>query len=167
MRRWISLTLLVVVSLVLESTVFHGLTIGDIRPDLVLVLVIFFALFSGPAGGAFFGFLGGLAQDCLTGHFLGLNALTKLAVAYTIARLERKMHTDYPIIVVFTVFVLSVFNEILVYLLAAPFVAQPAFTGVLLKIILPAAVYNSVIAGLTFNRFRRSITKGLLQPTDY
>ena len=115
--RWVVLTFLMIISLVMESTLFNWLSIGGIQPDLVLILVIFFSLFSGSAGGAFFGFLGGLAQDALLGQFLGLNSLTKLIIAFTVAQVERKVYKEYAFIPVLLVFVLSLVNQILIYLI--------------------------------------------------
>ncbi len=167
MMRWVALALLLVVCLVLETTLFHWLSILGVQPDLVLILVVFFALFSGSSGGAFFGFLGGLAQDALTGQYLGLNALTKLVIGYSVAQVERKVYKDYPLIPVMVVFMVSLANQILVFILSAPFTAQPPFPEIFLKVILPAGGYNSLIAGLTYSRFRRSITRGWLKPTEY
>lgn len=165
--RWVALALLLVVSLVLETTLFHWLSVFGVQPDLVLILVVFFALFSGSSGGAFFGFLGGLAQDALVGQYLGLNALTKLVIGYSVAQIERKVYKDYPLLPVIIVFMVSVAGQIIVFLLLAPFSVEPPFSAVFFKMVLPAGGYNSLVAGLTYSRFRRSITRGWLKPTDY
>ncbi len=166
MLRWVALGLLLAVSLILESTLFRWLAFWQFQPDLVLIAVVFFALFSGSSGGAFFGFLGGLAQDALTGQFLGLNACSKMIVGLSVAQLERKVYKEYPFIPMLVVFIFSLLNQVLVYLLAAMFVTQPPLALVFFKIILPAAGYNSLISGFTYSRFFRSITKGWLQPSE-
>lgn len=167
MWRWVVLAFLLVVSLVLETTLFYWLSILGVQPDLVLILVVFFALFSGSSGGAFFGFLGGLAQDALAGQYLGLNAISKLIVGYIVAQLERKVYKDYPLIPVMVVFTVSLASQTLVFLLLLPFTSQPTYLEIFPYVILPAAGYNSLVAGLTFSRFRRSITRGWLKPSEY
>ncbi|MFZ3170570.1 MAG: rod shape-determining protein MreD [Carboxydocellales bacterium] len=165
--RWAVLALLLVISLVLETTLFHWLSVWGVQPDLVLVLVVFFALFSGSSGGAFFGFLGGLAQDALSGQYLGLNAFSKMITGYIVAQLERKIYKDYPLIPVLVVFVVSLASHTLIFLLLLPITTQPTFTELYIREILPAAAYNCLIAGLTYSKFRQSITRGWLKLSEY
>lgn len=75
-------TLAVVVALALQTTVAFSLM--GLRPavDLVLVVVIYVALGSGPAGGLLVGSVAGLAQDALSGGVVGVCGLAKCVVGF-------------------------------------------------------------------------------------
>jgi rod shape-determining protein MreD len=165
--RWVVLAFLLLVSLVLETTLFHWLSLWGVQPDLVLILVVFFALFSGSLGGAFFGFLGGLAQDALSGQYLGLNAFSKLVAGYIVAQLERKIYKEHTLIPIIVVFIVSLTSQILIFLLLLPITNQPPYTEVFTREILPAAAYNCLVAVLTYSKFRQSITRGWLKLSEY
>jgi rod shape-determining protein MreD len=70
----------VVTALLLQLTVIGRLPVPGAAPDLLLVLVIAFALAEGPMSGLVTGFVAGLLADCLSAHELG-----RLALAYGLA----------------------------------------------------------------------------------
>jgi len=70
----------VVTALLLQVTVVARLPLPGAAPDLVLVLVIAFALAEGPMSGVTTGFVAGLLADGLSDHEIG-----RLALAYAIA----------------------------------------------------------------------------------
>lgn len=70
----------VVTALILQLTVVGRLPVPGAAPDLVLVLVIAFALAEGPMSGMVTGFVAGLLADGLSTHELG-----RLALAYALA----------------------------------------------------------------------------------
>ena len=69
---------------VVQSTWIHHLQIGEVLPDLVLMVVVFAALLSGHLEATVLGFLAGICQDAYTPADLGLNALAKSLVGYTV-----------------------------------------------------------------------------------
>ena len=73
MRR-VFIALGFIASLILQTTILPFLSLGGVMPDLLLVLVIFTALFYGSLAGGVVGFVVGLTQDLLGGHYLGLGA---------------------------------------------------------------------------------------------
>lgn len=78
------------VAMLVQMVVAPGLSVAGWRADLVLVTVVAFALADGPATGARYGFIAGLATDLLSGgsHLLGLSALVYLLVGDGIGRLR-------------------------------------------------------------------------------
>jgi len=77
----IALTLVV---LLIHTTIIPFVAIGDVVPDLPLLLVITIALLRGQIPGTFAGFGIGLAMDFLSGGdgVLGLSALTKTVAGF-------------------------------------------------------------------------------------
>ncbi|MCW2600067.1 MAG: rod shape-determining protein MreD [Frankiales bacterium] len=70
----------VVTALLLQLTVVSRLPLPGAAPDLLLVLIIAFALAEGPMAGMVTGFIGGLLADGLSAHEIG-----RLALAYAVA----------------------------------------------------------------------------------
>ncbi|MCA1823683.1 MAG: rod shape-determining protein MreD [Mycobacteriales bacterium] len=102
-----SRVLLVVASLltalVLQTTVFAWLPLFGARPNVVLVLVVCFALSDGPGVGTIVGFAAGLSVDLLSDHTLGLRALVYCVTGWaagTVRAMIDRFSTTTPIIVV-------------------------------------------------------------------
>ena len=70
----------VVTALLLQLTVVGRLPLPGVAPDLVLVLVVAYALAEGPMSGLVTGWSAGLVADALAAHELG-----RLALAYAVA----------------------------------------------------------------------------------
>ena len=76
------LVLWVVLVLLLQWWVAPGLAVREIRPDFVLLFVLYLALYWNPTGAMLLGFVLGLGQDTLSWGPFGLNALLLTLVAY-------------------------------------------------------------------------------------
>ena len=70
-------------SIVLQVVFGPWLTVGGIKPDFVLILVLFVAILNGRVVGQLFGFGMGLLVDIIgMGSFLGLSALSKTVAGF-------------------------------------------------------------------------------------
>ncbi|HEX7486983.1 MAG TPA: rod shape-determining protein MreD [Vicinamibacterales bacterium] len=69
-------------ALVLQTTLARFLVRGSIGVDLVLVVVVYLSLRSGPTVGIVSGTVAGLAQDALTTGVVGIGGLGKTIVGY-------------------------------------------------------------------------------------
>jgi len=74
--------LAVAVALALQTTAARFLVRGSIAVDLVLVVVVYVALTSGPATGLLSGTFAGLAQDALSSSVIGIGGLAKTLVGF-------------------------------------------------------------------------------------
>lgn len=70
----------VLLALLLQTTVLAALPLPGAAPDLLVVLVVAFALAEGPLSGAVTGFVAGLSADLLADHPLGRLALVLTVV---------------------------------------------------------------------------------------
>jgi len=71
-----------VLALVLQTTMAQMLVRGTAALDLVLVVVVYVGLTSGPTTGLLAGSLAGLAQDALSSGVIGIGGLAKTVVGY-------------------------------------------------------------------------------------
>jgi len=81
---WLALAL--AAALLLQSALPAWRFPGDVSVDLVLVVVVFSALVSGPMTGLVAGTVGGLVQDALSSGILGIGGLAKTLVGYFAGR---------------------------------------------------------------------------------
>jgi rod shape-determining protein MreD len=69
-------------ALVLQTTLARFITGGAVAVDLILVVVVYVALVSGPVAGLLAGAAGGLAQDALSTGVIGIGGLAKTVVGF-------------------------------------------------------------------------------------
>ena len=68
--------------IVLQDTVFNVISVAEGKPDFVLIIIVFFALFYGNIHGGMLGLVFGLMEDLMTGRFIGMNAICKGLVGF-------------------------------------------------------------------------------------
>ena len=69
-------------ALALQTTLARFLVRGSVAVDLVLVVVVYVALTSGPATGLLSGTFAGLVQDALSSSVIGIGGLAKTLVGF-------------------------------------------------------------------------------------
>lgn len=161
--RALLLFLITAVALVLQATIFDFIRIFGVKPDLVLLLVIFYGFIHGSKEGAYFGFLSGLFIDFLSGQYIGLNALSKMAVGYFVGLGETKLYKENIFIATIVSMVGTVIGQTIYYLLLLVTGIHIPFINGLFHVIIPIAVYNGIFTILLYGRFYRSSTRGLLR----
>ena len=75
MKRKIIVALMILISFLLQSTVFKALAIGSISPNLLVVLTSSFGFMRGKKEGLWVGFFCGLLEDIFYGRLLGMHAV--------------------------------------------------------------------------------------------
>lgn len=87
MRSFILYILFVFFATALQGSLFFQ----DARPDLVLLIVIFYALRKGETAGLYFGALAGLFLDIAGGGLLGPNSLSKALTGFCVPLIRKKL----------------------------------------------------------------------------
>jgi rod shape-determining protein MreD len=96
MRRTVSITLIILTALLLQSTIFGEIRLLGARPELIYLVTILLAMMEGPSEGAVVGFAGGMAQDFLLNQPKGMTALTLTLLGYVIGTLRQYIVTPSP-----------------------------------------------------------------------
>jgi rod shape-determining protein MreD len=78
----VGVILAIAASLALQTTLARFLVRGTLGVDLVLVVVVYIALTSGPATGLLSGAFAGLIQDALSSSVIGIGGLAKTIVGF-------------------------------------------------------------------------------------
>jgi len=79
-------------SVAVQSTVIPVISIGGIRPDFVLVVVVSAALTGGRETGVLCGAFGGILQDLMSAGPFGSNTLAKMLLGLAVGLWERKVN---------------------------------------------------------------------------
>ena len=101
------------IGIVLQDTVFNAISIAEGKPDIVLILVVFYALFHGHIHGGLLGVAFGLMEDLMTGRFIGLNAICKGLTGFIVGLMSERLYKNNFSIPVITVFVATFLHSII------------------------------------------------------
>jgi len=140
---------------IFQATSLNCLSILGIKPDLLLILVIFLGLHKGPLPGAGYGFLAGILLDIFSPAPLGTNALSKTVLGFLAGAVASLLYFEAPFIQGLLLFLGMFLEGLILFILLSSFHLAPSFYYSFLYIILPASFYTSLIAPLFFYTFKR------------
>lgn len=135
-----------------------------VKPDLLLILVIFYGLIKGKNQGAIMGFVFGLVEDLLLGLFIGSNALSKSIIGFVIGSLEGKIYKDNLFTSAFAIISGTLLNGLFLLLIFNLTGAGMQIGSYMVSTVLPMMLYNLIIGIIVYFRFYRSVTSGILSP---
>ncbi len=126
------------------------LKIGNVRPDFILVFLVFFSARFGRVPGILLGFGVGLLQD-LTGSLsvLGTNALVKSVVGYTLGTLNGNLAVWTPRVINLYIYG-SLLGHALIYQLMMVQGLQIPLSIVVNNILLEAFISSIMITGMRY-----------------
>lgn len=147
--RYVILLLLMLLAL-LQVTCIPPIPVLGIRPDLVLVLVLAWAVVGGPLEGAIAAFVGGLVLDILSNWPLGSHALLLTLVAVPCAYLATPLSRGNIAFPIVAAFIATAAYSVLGLLLVQS-LGRPVPWGTLLwRTVLPLAVVEATLMPLVF-----------------
>jgi rod shape-determining protein MreD len=134
----------------LEAQWPYVLRVQGVVPQLVLILVVFFAIVDGEDRAMFTGLLGGIFQEVATDDALGHRVFCLVVVGYVTGAMARRLITENPAVKASAVFVSSVVHGLLY--LAIDYVQRPGVSNTSGQIaaLLPQAFYTALLTPLLF-----------------
>ncbi len=162
MFRWLILLGLILVSAILQTSFMNCFAIGGIKPDLVVLWVIFWSFVRGNPEGSYLGFGAGLLVDLMNGVYIGFNSLSYLIVGFLIGQLKHKLYQDSLLIAMFISWLAVIVSQFIQYLLLCAYGQILPLASALLKVILPTATYSVVFVLFFYRKFTRSCRDGWL-----
>ncbi len=144
---------------ILLAHVLNGTNLFDIgtaiKPDFMILLVIFFALRKGGLSGLWVGFLGGLLTDAALGgeeglggkifYKIGIHSLSFSIIGYLLGKFGRVSYNENFVSISIFAFTLTLITRGLTYMLFTFF-----FHPNLNYSFVATSIYNAAIAPLTF-----------------
>jgi len=147
MRRALTIFVILLISIVLQSTILARLNLFGVTPDLVLVITVCYGLLYGPSQGLFLGLAGGLLLDLAGGGILGINILTKALLGYGAGYMGKTVFKDNIFIPLLISAVATLAGEIAAFIFLTAFGWHGRFFNYLFATILPLSLYNLLLAG--------------------
>lgn len=159
----------IVFLLILQIGLFSSLKLFGVKPDLLLIFVVLEGLYRGTVRGAQVGLLAGFMQGIISGRFLGMFALAKAISGYFAGLLTMKFFRESIYIPLLAVWTATIVHELVVWAILRIF--HPSgeaygFVASLFNIILPTAVYNTLLTPVLYYIRYKKVNENLLIKED-
>lgn len=145
MKRKVITFFIILISFLLQSTLFVKLKFGAASPNLMLVVTSSFGFMRGRKSGIAVGAISGLLVDIFWGQLLGFHTLLYTMIGYLNGSFERLFYDEdvkLPIILISaSEFLYGICIYVFVYMLQGDF----AFGTYLFSIIIPELVYTILV----------------------
>jgi rod shape-determining protein MreD len=128
-----------------HATVAPAIRVADVAPDIPLIVVVLLALRRGPEFGSLGGFAAGLLQDAAGGGLLGVQALTKAVLGFSIGSVGARLRVTQPLVQVPGLVLLSVLEGLLRFAVLNLFRFPARFSELMTYVVLPQALYNGFL----------------------
>ncbi len=151
MRYFLQTSLIwILVAFVGETLISPAISIKGISPDFSIIALVVLSLAAGPMPGTVGGFVLGLIQDLSNPALLGLHALCKCTLGFSLGALRSHLVHGMPVAEGIVV-ALAVLGHDLVFLLVQSRLVDEGFLSPLLTESFPVAIYSGV-AGMLIIR---------------
>ncbi len=162
MRSFI-LVILPFLALFFQTTLFRAISIHGIVPDLLLILVIFYAVFSGSTKGAVYGVACGLWEDLYLGRIIGVNAISKGITAYIMGQMEGPVFKDNILVAIIGVVGGTIINTAIILVISLVGIKGFGLDKNMFLALIYQGIYNTVIAIPIYVWYFRSSGAGVLK----
>ncbi len=146
-----------------HSIVVPRLAIAHVRPDVMVILVVVWALLYGGPGALLIGFVAGLWMDVLSGGPMGGSSLALMGVALVTGVSHRRFFRSHPLVPIVSILVGTLVYSYLYLGILALVDHRLPFWETTQRLILPALLYNGAIMLLlspVLNRLPDSLEVG-------
>jgi rod shape-determining protein MreD len=139
MRR-LSLWILVLVLLVLQVTLFRRIEIWGVRPDAVIVVLVYVALAYGPVVGSTFGFFICLAEYSILSSEVASLPLAGTVIGYLVGRYGTKIMYESYLVQIVIIFVAVIVFDVINYI----WLGSSEFWAGFFRYTVPGALYTAL-----------------------
>jgi rod shape-determining protein MreD len=146
MKKTVIFIFLVILVLILQGVLIGRIQSRWGRPDLPLILLIFWAWHNNWKQGLIAGFIIGLLVDILFFPLLGLNAFSLALVGFLVAEMRERVYQDNVIFFILLIGAATVLNGIILSFWLLVFNISPSFLEKIVFIVFPTLLYNCIIS---------------------
>lgn len=130
-----------------QAALLGSISVGDVRPDLFLLLLFFLSPRVSPEVATLQGFVIGLCQDALSGGPLGLRAFTYTFLGFVAAWLSHDLYTEKPLAQFWLLLAGAAGASVVAFALLTFFVGLLPLLPAL-GVLAPEALYTAVVGFL-------------------
>jgi len=150
MRLNVLWIVIIIATALIHATWLDAVRVEGVLPDLILLLVVYFAIAFDEERAMYTGVIGGLFQDVASTTSIGHNVLCYVLVAYATGRIANRLVTENPAVKTGLVLCAALIHGLLHSALF--YVAQPqlASIGDIIGRIVPTAFYTAIATPIIF-----------------
>ncbi len=149
-KRKIASLFVIILAFLLQTTVFKGLELAGVVPQLMLVATVSYAYLRGRTSGLLIGFLCGLMLDMYGGTVIGLYAFIFMTIGFAVGFCQKFYFTNNlvlpAILIVSGDFVYGIYYYITEFLMRGKL-----YIGFyMLHVVLPEVIYTGIVGILAY-----------------
>jgi rod shape-determining protein MreD len=149
MSRFFIYLVMVILAFVLQFGIANTISIYDVKPDFILIVLCLIAAIESRSVATFLGFLSGLMVDSLSPGYFGYMAFAKCLAVFVASTLFGKITINKTYEVVGITFVVAILHNLIYTFLVN--VGSSSVLKTLLTFAIPSAFYSLVIAAIFFS----------------
>ena len=143
--RVMAAVILIWITAFCQSTLLEYLEIFNIRPNILIVLMVIVSLLRGTVESAAMSLLFGLTMDILMGKTLGWYALIFFLISIPISMINEKLYRENFLVLVKFAFYATIIIETMFFLIMFMFRGYRYLPFLFGTVIVPEAIYNSIL----------------------
>lgn len=140
----------IIICFVLQSSLYHFISLANVMPNLLLILVVSTAYMRGNMTGMVVGFFSGLLIDIQFGNIIGLYALFLLIIGYVVGFANKIYSKDDYTLPLFFIALADFVYQFLYYVFEFLLRGKLDFLYYLRVIIVPELIYTVAAATLVY-----------------
>ena len=153
MKRIIIITILILFSYLLQVGVFSFFKMAGIMPNIMLILVVTFAVMRGRMEGMLIGFFTGLLLDGFSGDILGYYALIFLFVGYLNGFFQPLIYSNNMMLPLMMILINSLLYDFVIYVFSFMLRNRLDLKFYAMHVMIPETVYTFFVAIFLYNIF--------------
>lgn len=137
--------LFVIITFVLQSTMFQAMSLANVTPNVMIMLVSIFGFIRGKKEGLFLGFFSGLLVDIFYGDILGFYAFVYMIIGYLNGFFHSRYYKEEIFLPMGLVIGSDALYGIFMYIFRFALRNRSSFGYNFIHIIIPEIVYTLVV----------------------
>lgn len=146
MKRVIGQGLIVILAFIFQSTIFAAWSFNGIKPNLLLIIAVFFGFSAGTNQGLLTGFFGGLLCDIFFGTYIGVYAFLFMLCGGLGGIAAKSFYQDEIVFPYMTIMLSDALFGIVCYVAAFLIRGRFAFLSYLQHVLLPEVLYTLLLS---------------------
>ena len=150
MKRIICSFIMMIILYLIQTTIFNKIAIAGIKPNVVIILVVFIGYKYGKIPGMIMGFFMGLFLDLTEADYVGYYAVIYLTIGYLMGFGNKLYNGDFNLIPVGLIGVSDLMLNFMIFITGFLLRNRLDLPYYVIRIILPEAVYTMIVAALFY-----------------
>jgi len=154
--RSLIIAIFIFIAAVMQLNILQSVNFFNIRPDILLILVIFFNMHFSLRKGLIIGGICGLLKDIFSSGIFGLNLFSFIICILVLKEIKKYFYKESNSMLIFTTFLISLINSI-ISCVAMSAILDLTFIRPFLLIIFLESIYTALISPIVFIPFKKCV----------